>query len=346
MDLSAQNRPIRRKPRRIRLSRYGWGLVFLLFWIPLAALFTANNFLLIVFILMIGLIAVSHKLARRNIDSVRFTRHFPEEIYAQTPFSIRYALDTDHKWWGSMTLGFQEEPPLEDAGQGVFFSRIPWGESVEVHGFFTISTRGDKRIGHGTLHSSFPFGLADYFVEAGDSASVLVFPKVERVDDQVPIHLGGYGRGVEQTDPFGTIPYLFRDYVPGDPYKRIDWKKTAQSGNLVTRVFSEEGARDITIRLPRNASEEAISRAASLVVHFARTGTPISLHGPGLAEGPGRGKGFTKKLLTLLARWHDEPENEKISDTSSGILVEIDRSGECSWIQGGNRDEQERRHSG
>jgi uncharacterized protein (DUF58 family) len=341
MELKALNKPISLTKPNMRPTAYGWMVVFLLFWIPLTAVFTANNFLLIVFIMMIGLVVVSHKLAKRNVESVVVKRRLPDEVHAQTPFSINYRIKTDQKLWGAMTLSFREGPPLQGEGQGVTFSRIPADKTVDAHGYFTLPRRGDCTIPAGTLSSSFPFGLAGYSRKCGDNDSVLVFPQIQPVEEDIPIDLGGFGRGLEKADPFGTVPYLFRDYVPGDPYKRIDWKKTAQSGGLVTKILSEEGAREITLRLPLHASERAISRAASLVVHFAQSGTPVSLQGPGLRIQAGRGKEFSRRLLTILARWPKMLESDATEDYNNGIIVDIDDSGDFLWTQGGDTDEPE-----
>ena len=155
------------------------------------------------------------------------------------------------------------------------------------------------------------------------------------MEEDVPPWVGGSGKGLERPDPFGTIPYQFREYVPGDPYKHIEWKKTASTGGLITKVLSDEGAREITIRMPREASERTISRAASLVVHFARSGRPICLQGPGILLGPGRGKEFAVKLLTTLARWENTAGELALPDFSPDIVVEIGQAGEFVWRRSG-----------
>jgi uncharacterized protein (DUF58 family) len=125
------------------------------------------------------------------------------------------------------------------------------------------------------------------------------------------------------------VPYLFRDYVPGDRYKHIDWKKTARTGSLVTKILSDEGAREIFIRLPAGASETAVSRAASLAVHFLLMGRTVSIEGPGLDIEPGRGRDFARHVLTVLARWNSaEGSEQHASDT---VAVSIDRSEEFRW---------------
>lgn len=323
---------------RIRPTRFGWILIFLLFWIPLTAIGTANNFLLIVFAMMVGLALVSHRLARQNVRSVQLSRHFPEEIFAGTVFTVRYLVKSDMRPWGSATLKFLEAAPLQGSTEAVALSSIPPGEAVSVNGFFSVSSRGDHVIFHGRLISAFPFGLASYSRSCGPTGSVLVFPRILSVEEDVPPWVGGSGKGLERPDPFGTIPYQFREYVSGDPYKHIEWKKTASTGGLITKVLSDEGAREITIRMPREASEASISRAASLVVHFARSSRPLCLQGPGLRLGPGRGKAFAVKLLTTLARWENTVGELALPDSSPDIVVEIGQAGEFIWKRAGEPD--------
>ena len=45
----------------------------------------------------------------------------------------------------------------------------------------------------------------------------------------------------------GAELHQLRDYAPGDPLARIDWKATARAGTLVTREFSEDQHLDILI---------------------------------------------------------------------------------------------------
>ena len=185
-------------------------------------------------------------------------------------------------------------------------------------------------IGEGTLSSEFPFGLAAYSRKAGGEDTVLVFPFVEPLGDEIPLDLTGTGKGLERRDPLGNVPYLLRDYIPGDPFKLIDWKKTAQCGKLITKELAEEGVQELAIRLPSDPSERAISRAASLVVHFSCSGTPVSLHGPGKAVPPGSGKDFCRKLLTILAKWEDFSGDSGNVHLNNGTVVEIDPTGRLS----------------
>jgi uncharacterized protein (DUF58 family) len=324
-----------KKRLRIRPTRPGWILVFLLLWIPATAIGTANNFLLIIFAMMVGLALVSHRLASKNVKAVQISRLFPDEIFAGNVFTVHYLAKTDGHPRGAATLKFVEASPLQGTTKEITFPYIPPGQVVGVNGSFSISSRGDKHIDPGLLTSTFPFGLASYSRSCGPTESVLVFPKIHPVDYDIPPWVGGSGKGLERPDPFGTIPYQFRDYVPGDPYKHIEWKKTASTGGLITKVLSDEGSREITIRMPKEASETTLSRAASLVVYFVRSGRPICLQGPGLLLGPDRGKEFAIKLLTTLARWEKTAGKVALPDYSPDITVEVSETGEFVWTRSG-----------
>ncbi|MBI5568647.1 MAG: DUF58 domain-containing protein [Desulfomonile tiedjei] len=321
----------------MRPTPYGWFLLFLLIWIPLAAVVTVNNFLFIIFTMMIGLAVVSRSWAKKNLNAVNVRRRLPHEIFAETPFSIQYFVKSDRKPYGSFSLSIREGGPLKGADSGVAANYVPAEGSAEVAGSFTIEARGDAVIEPGVLSSEFPFGLATYSRKCGPTQPVLVFPRIQPVEHEIPTWLGGIGTGLERPDPFGVVPYLFRDYVPGDRYKQIDWKKTARTGVLVSRVLSDEGAREITIRLPVGASENAVSRAASLVVHFVRSGRPVALEGPGFRTEPGCSHEHARKLLTVLARWNGAPYGEAAPSVSQGLAVDIDESGEFRWERAEDR---------
>ncbi len=322
---------LKKRKLRIRPTLYGWALMFLVLWVPMAAIGTANNFLLIIFIMMIGLAVASHRMAKRNLNGAVPSRRFPEEIYAETAFPIQYLLKTNGKASSAYALKLQETAPLESTrGEATFYEAHP-GEAAEATAFFSVSSRGDKRVEPGVISSAFPFGLATYSRAAGTAESILVFPRVEALAEEISTHAGLVGAGSERMDPFGVVPFHFRDYLPGDAYKHIDWKKSARTGELITRILADETSPEIIISLAHGASERAISRVASLVAHFSRSGTPVSLHGPGMVTEAGYGEEFAKRLLTLLARWDSSEDGSAGQPPSRGVMVRVDEAGEFHW---------------
>lgn len=308
----------------------GWVCIFLLLWVPLAAVFTVNNFLFMVFGLTLSFAITSHWMARKNLKSVRLVRRLPDEMFAGIPFPVTYHVRTDWRPWGGGGLTLQESDPIKGLNKGLPLPHLSPGQTADVSSMVTIATRGDHSLAQAKLSSAYPFGLARYSGEAGERQEALVFPKIEPVVGDIPFFVGPSGGRREQADPFGVVPLHFRQYVPGDPYKHIDWKKTARSGELISRVLSDEGAPEIVIRLSADASEKAISRAASLVVHFAKSGTPVSLYGPGVVVEAGVGEQFTRRLLVMLARWEKVCKGEPMPEAHGSAVIDVADDGKVS----------------
>jgi uncharacterized protein (DUF58 family) len=315
---------------KIRPTPYGLGFLFLVFWVPFTGLATANNFLLIVSMMLLGLLWTSHRLAKKNVRSVSIIRKFPQEIFAERPFTVKYLVKSDFPGVGSSALRFIERPPMSSEESSISFLEAPFDKNAEYTGSYVIEFRGDRKVEPGILMSGFPFGLAIYRRICGADVSVLVFPKLQRIDSEIPPWAKGFGHAEEKIALSGITPYSFREYVPGDPYKTIDWKKTAQSGTFITRIMSDEESQFAAIRLPPAASESAISKAASLMVYFYSRRMPTVLLGPGTMLGPGSGKTFLHSVLTVLARWGNE-QGEIPSVNAPGIVVDVDPEGGLYW---------------
>jgi hypothetical protein len=104
--------------------------------------------------------------------------------------------------------------------------------------------------------------------------------------------------------------------------------------------MADEGGGEVVIRMPEKVGERAISRAASLVVHFGRAGIPVSFQGPGISVKAGKGPEFTRKLLTILARWEGSTEQMTGLGHWAGTIVQLDETGEFRVRQSGEPHEE------
>lgn len=80
-----------------------------------------------------------------------------------------------------------------------------------------------------------------------------------------------------------------REYVPGDDLRRISWKASARTGDLIVRETAQEGLRHCTVLLDTLANsyyddsfELAVSAAASVVSAAAADGVTTRLVAPGI----------------------------------------------------------------
>jgi uncharacterized protein (DUF58 family) len=129
------------------------------------------------------------------------------------------------------------------------------------------------------------------------------------MDVEEPVYLTVYPRivplsrlGIRSRDPFGDLRlrrHLFhdpvrvssvRDYAPGDPMKRINWKASARVGALQTKVFEHTTSMDLalfldvrTVRHPfwgevTQLLETGTIAAASFASHLVEKGYRVGLY--------------------------------------------------------------------
>ena len=81
-----------------------------------------------------------------------------------------------------------------------------------------------------------------------------------------PELFGAWGEGAPRPAPVGDVIRGVRDYVPGDPVRRVHWPSSARRGDLVVKEVEEPGAPRLVVVLDLGggaaAGEQAAARAA------------------------------------------------------------------------------------
>ncbi len=190
---------------------------------------------------------------------------------------------------------------------------------------FRVSSpqRGYFQVGPTALKSSDLFGLFPAEHGYPREERLTIYPRVTPLEDL----------GLPSDRPFGERrggspvfedPLRFaglREYRPGDPLRRIDWKATARSGELTSRIYEPSATRQLYICLNIDTLEHAwegylaeelermISTAASIAVWAAGARYAVGL----LANGsfpdadrpirlpPGRARDQLTRILEALA---------------------------------------------
>ena len=111
--------------------------------------------------------------------------------------------------------------------------------------------RGYFRIGPTRLRSGDLFGFFESERDFVRQHAIIVYPKTYALPD---LGLGsarpfGEQRGGHRIyeDPLRVIGV--RDYVPGDPLKRVDWKATARVGRLQSRLYEPSRTQSVVVAL-------------------------------------------------------------------------------------------------
>ncbi|MFC6939909.1 DUF58 domain-containing protein [Salinirubellus sp. GCM10025818] len=144
-------------------------------------------------------------------------------------------------------------------------------------------------------------------VHARGDAVLTCTPRLD-VGDPLPLRAlttGFTGRVVTDTGGPGTEFHAVREYRPGDPLSRIDWKRAARTGEYATLEFRRERAATVVLLVDTreesylapddeapSAVERSVAAAGELFTSLLSTGDRVGLgaFGPGaywLAPGTG-----------------------------------------------------------
>lgn len=214
-----------------------------------------------------------------------------------------------------------ESAPLE--GVVVRSTSMRWYERLTWNFQIPLITRGHFQLARVDLKSGDLFGV--YRRERTDEAerTLWVYPEVISLERLGLPRLRPQGdqRGGQRLFEDPTRLQTIRDYRPGDPLKKVDWKATARRQTLQSRVYDPSS--DLIAVVALNVStlphawqgffgdifERAVSVAASLAHDFSNERVPVGLlanctwpgHDTAIRVPPSRSPGQMTKILEALA---------------------------------------------
>ena len=154
---------------------------------------------------------------------------------------------------------------------------------------FTIigSRRGRFDVGPLSVTAVDPFGLVRMTRSFRSTQSVLVVPRVHALEGGIDGDRRGRGDSSSASlSSSGDDDVIPREYRPGDDLRRIHWRASAHTDDLLVRREEEPWTRHATITVavepdrvggPTSPTETALSMAASVAVHLLTLGWSIRL---------------------------------------------------------------------
>lgn len=335
------------------VKRSFWGVVLILvagilaaFFLPvLAPNFPADSIAVpyrLIYICLI-LIAVSWVWAFISIQGVsmkRIGRGFRQQLgeVFEERFEIANRLPIVRVW-----MEVKDKSSLPGSSGSRVFSWIGGRETRSYSSYTLLTKRGEYRLGPTEIYSGDPFGLFSFRRTFKQVNTVLVMPFMVHLSvfPYPPGYLTG-GKAL-RVRTLETTPHSagVREYLPGDPLKRIHWRTTARKDHLMVKEFDQDPQADIWIfmdsqkgihilgeeesqpkserfwlwrqkyefKLPPNTYEYATSIAASIAGFFIREGQSVGF----ISEG---------QVLTALMAERGERQFEKILETLAFLKPE------------------------
>ena len=235
--------------------------------------------------------------------------------------------------WFEWRLSLSEELPVEKEqlassavpGMKWLYRRGALGWYHKQAWDFTVvpDRRGYHQVGPGSIKSADLLGALPRTIEDDRRDSIVVFPEIFTLDElglpsERPF---GERRGGNRVfeDPLRIAG--MREYRPGDPLRRIDWKATARSGDLRSRVYEPSATQQLYLLVNidtmthvwegylRDELERIVSVAASIVVWAAGARYAVGLLANGAFRDadrpmrlpPSRSRDQVSRLLEALA---------------------------------------------
>lgn len=235
--------------------------------------------------------------------------------------------------WYEWRIGLVEQLPIEGeslagaAAPGLSWlvrrGALGWYQKHQWEFTLRPATRGFHLLGPSTLKSADLLGVFPQATADDELQSLIVFPQVFTLEDlglpsQRPFGERKGGNRVFE-DPLRIAG--LREYRPGDPLRRIDWKATARTGDVMSRVYEPSATHQLYLMVNidtmlhawegylRDDLERTVSVAASLAVWAAGARYAVGLLANGafpdadrpIRLAPSRSRDQLARLLEALA---------------------------------------------
>lgn len=288
--------------------------------IGLAAMDADVNLLLVIFGFCLGGLIINFFYGWRTLPLLSVRRIVPETAVAGQPFVIRYAVTNRSRLAVARNIHIEDVLPRRSplTKPEVFVAALPPGTTITLSSMAAPVSRGRLAFTSIRLSTRFPFHLFVKWVWRESRQEVIVFPALGRLTGELKTGSRsadaagaegslGWARGDEEF-------YGVREYREGDNPRRIHWRRSARTGQLMIREMAQPRNFQFwcvlnTLIRPHDAMQvrrldAAISAAATLMCEALESGAKIGLicnGDPFVVLPPGCGRAYRPRLLTELA---------------------------------------------
>ncbi len=321
--------------RARRLPAYGFrvtrgGAFFCLgtFLVGLAAVDSDMNLLVLLLGLSVAALVLNGFSGWRTLRGLTVRRLLPDLALAGQPMEIRYSV-TNHRLWNcARDIHLIDLLPVEGpmASPETYIPLLRPQETIVLTVPAMAARRGRIRFSTLRLSIGFPFGIFRKSVFHHVETSVIVLPALGRLLGDVIRKSRGadtQSGGLSLSRAKGDEEfYGLREFREGDNPRRIHWRRSAQTGQLMIREMANTREHQIWCVVntrcdPRDLQqatrlETALSAAATAICEALERGTKVGLicSGEPLAIlPPAGGRPRRLRLLRELAIRVAHPED-------------------------------------
>ncbi|MDP4528659.1 DUF58 domain-containing protein [Alkalimonas delamerensis] len=270
-------------------TRYGFWFVLLIVLLYLLGTNYQNNLILLLGYLLLSVFVLSIWFAWRNLAGLCIELQPPEPIHAGQSLQLNLRLSSRHGFQALKLSCHNSSTVLSNQQQAA----LRWTEPK----------RGHYQTGVLTIASDYPLGLIRCWSYLPAELSYWVYPAP--LPPQQPAH-GAAQTEDQQQQLASSLPEQLKNYQPGDPIKRLHWKRLArQPDHPVVRVAEQSFQADPRwLEVPPlqgAALEQCLSEVCYQLLALESKGQPYGLRTPKGQLEPALGPLHLQQCLQRLA---------------------------------------------
>lgn len=310
--------PIRRRPS-VDFSLTGLIYCAMMMFMGFAAVNSGANLLFGVLGLMIGILLISAMICRLMLAGLKVERVIPEYAAVGQNATIQYDFVNRKRFWPSLSVGLAELDGAEAFTRQpqAYVLHIAPGKSASVPVMVVPKRRGLHTLTNFQISTSFPFGFVKRALIGRAEDTILIYPALGAVSPRLLSLCRSAERGGANMKPRRNGAdefYGVKEFRPGESPRLIYWKRSARTGELVTKEMVQISPPRLLImvdsfiesptRAEHVAVEKAIAMAASLASRAMDSGMAVGLcawAGDWTSVAPQRGKRHCRDILAALA---------------------------------------------
>ncbi len=209
---------------RLALSREGWLFAFFMIGLGVAAIYSGQSGLMLLFCCLIAVVFLMIRIARKNVQNLKIERRFIEEIYAGRETRIDILVTN----LGDATVyGIHVFEAFDDKTQigPMFIRKLAPGETFTARYMCMFPTRGCTQFVGFDVRSRFPLPFFEYRTSLSVREESYVFPHPLPGNDFIAFE---HTDNPDENVRIVKSDEIIREVVNGRQSGRILWKLSAK----------------------------------------------------------------------------------------------------------------------
>ena len=254
-----------------------------------SAVNTGNNLVYLIVSALLSFMGISGFFGKRNLSKIDIEVEYPQEIYANKEFPLKINLKNKRGFLPVFLMKVKiRGQSLSEKGTATLDQYEPLFPFIDKKSgsvkYMNISfkERGRYKIESVHICSVFPFNFFIRCKRLNKSFEFIVFPEPKRCELLSSFEKERISKGERHLDKAGYESEILsiREYMHGDPFKYINWKATAKTGELKTKELSSLAFQPIVIDFEKSTvrnMEERISCITYTILQLLKKNIPVGL---------------------------------------------------------------------